>query len=249
MDEPPPTLDRYGKRAGAASALIHVTVIALLFSLPGVSPPVARAPARSWHLTRLVSPLLPSPSQDGASGGGNGSRAPLPASFGAVPPVADHTFAPPIPVARDPSFILTVEPTLTGPVELRLPNVDARDWGDPSALPGPPSPGTGCCTGIGTASAPASVPATAPDGAPAPAATAPSSCPAGAACRLPSRSTRSSPSIPKRRARPNSRAPWYSRSSSTSAASRPTSGFSTRLAWGSTRRPSKPSASGASAPA
>lgn len=139
---------RHGARAGAASLLIHATVIALLYALAGGSPPASPARQRPWRLIRLVLPV-PSPSLDPNRGGGNGSRAALPASFGAVPPVARNQFAPPIPVTGNPSFPLTVAPTLVGPAELRLPNVTAAMWGDPSAPPGPSSPGTGCCTGNG----------------------------------------------------------------------------------------------------
>ncbi len=140
---------RHGTRAGAVSVLIHASVIALLFALAGSSPQTAWPRQRRWHISHVLlrAPHLSTDSDP--SGGGVGMRAQLPASFGAVPPFAQLQLAPPIPRAGDTSFVLQVAPTLAGPAELQLPNVDARIWGDPSALPGPPSPGIGCCNSIG----------------------------------------------------------------------------------------------------
>ncbi len=142
--------NRHGKQAGAASVLIHVSAIALLFSLAGTGPTAVRESQqrRQWHVTRLILPALLRPS-DPDRGGGSGGGAMLRASFGEAAPVANQQFVPPIPAATRTSFTLLVEPTIVGPADIRFPDVGAPDWGDPSAAPGPPSPGTGCCDGNG----------------------------------------------------------------------------------------------------
>jgi TonB family protein len=139
---------RRGTQAGAASVVIHAVVIALLCLLAGGSPPRSPATQRPWRVTRLVLAPFPAPPSDG--GGGGGGRSPLPANRGQAPRFADHQFVPPSPLTDTSSFQLPMEPTLVGPPEVRLPQVGAAIWGDPTALPGPPSPGPGCCGGIGT---------------------------------------------------------------------------------------------------
>jgi len=139
---------RRGTQAGAVSVVIHAVVIALLCQLAGGSPPSSPARERPWRVTRLVLPLFSAPPSDG--GGGGGGRSPLPANLGQAPRFAHHQFVPPSPLTDTQSFRLLMEPTLVGPPEVRLPQVDAAIWGDPTALPGPPSPGPGCCGGIGT---------------------------------------------------------------------------------------------------
>jgi periplasmic protein TonB len=140
---------RHGTRAGAVSVLIHASVIALLFALAGSGPQGSLSKQRRWHISHVLLTAPHMSTDSDRSGGGGGMRAQLPASFGAVPPYAQRQFAPPIPIARDTSFVLQVAPTLVGPADLQLPNVDASMWGVPSAPPGPPSPGIGCCNSIG----------------------------------------------------------------------------------------------------
>jgi TonB family protein len=137
---------RHGTQAAAASVLIHVAVIGLLCVLAGGSPSQYPIRQRPWRLTRLVAPYLPLKPSEG--GGGGGGSSPLPANFGRPPHFARHQFVPPSPLTAT-EFKFLMEPTLVGP-PVRLPPVDASLWGDPTALPGPPSPGPGCCGGIGT---------------------------------------------------------------------------------------------------
>jgi hypothetical protein len=128
--------------------MIHAGIIALLSALSGGAPGPTPARRRPLHIAHvLLAPLLALEPSDGGGGGGN--RSPLPANFGAVPRFAQRQFVPPSPLAGERSFRLLMEPTLVGPSDLRAPSVDAVIWGDPAALPGPPSPGPGCCGGIG----------------------------------------------------------------------------------------------------
>ena len=138
---------RHRTQVGAASLLIHAGVIGLLCVLASGSPPVSPIRQRPEHFTRLVAPYLPRKPSEG--GGGGGGRSPLPATFGKTPRFARHQFVPPSPLTAT-EFKFLMEPTLVGPPDVHLPPVDASLWGDRTALPGPPSPGPGCCGGIGS---------------------------------------------------------------------------------------------------
>ena len=138
---------RHRTQVGAASLLIHAGVIGLLCALAGGSPSHSPIKQRPERLTRLVAPYLPLKPSDG--GGGGGARSPLPSSFGQAPPFAHTQLVPPSPRISPESYKLLMEPTLLGPPDVHMPPVDASLWGEPTALPGPPSPGPGCCSGIG----------------------------------------------------------------------------------------------------
>ena len=139
---------RHRTQVGAASVLIHAGVIGVLLALAGGSPPHSPIRQRLERFTRLVEPYLPLKPSDG--GGGGGGRSPLPSSFGQTPPFARTQFVAPSPRISPESYRLLMEPTLVGPPDVHLPQVDASLWGDRTALPGPPSPGPGCCSGIGS---------------------------------------------------------------------------------------------------
>jgi len=137
-----------GTQASMASLLIHAAAIALLYALAGGSPPPSQVKQHPSRFTRLgLPPFLAQEPNDG--GGGGGGRAVLPANQGLLPRFTDHQFVPPRPVPPNQSSMLPIEPTLIGPADVQLPKVHAGMWGDPSALPGPPSPGPGDGDGIG----------------------------------------------------------------------------------------------------
>jgi TonB family protein len=83
-------------------------------------------------------------------GGGGGDRSPLPASRGKLPKFALQQFTPPQQVIANPNAKLTMDPTLIGPPDLKMPNIDSNQWGDPLAKIGPPSNGPGSGGGIGS---------------------------------------------------------------------------------------------------
>ena len=83
-------------------------------------------------------------------GGGGGDRSPLPAARGKLPKFAPQQFTPPQQVIANPNAKLTMDPSLIGPPDLKLPNIDANQWGDPLAKIGPPSNGPGSGGGIGS---------------------------------------------------------------------------------------------------
>src|SRR5262249_43937030 len=82
-------------------------------------------------------------------GGGGGDRSPLQASRGRLPKFALQQFTPPQQVVENVSSKLMMDPTLIGPPDLKLPNVDLAQYGDPLAKIGPPSNGPGSGGGIG----------------------------------------------------------------------------------------------------
>jgi periplasmic protein TonB len=146
---------RYGKQASLTSVGIHVLVITLLFTL-GASKTVRTAVQKSVVLIDPgLAPYMPDlkpQDQTAQGGGGGGDRSPLPASKGKAPRFSPRQFVPPTQVRNNDNPKLLMEPTLVGPSDLKLPNVDSNMWGDPLAKVGPPSNGPGSGGGIGSGS-------------------------------------------------------------------------------------------------
>jgi protein TonB len=146
---------RYGKRAMPTSILIHVGVVALLFTL-GSNRTVRTAVQKSVVLIdpglAPYMPDLPPKPQIAQGGGGGGDHSPLPASKGQAPRFAARQFVPPAAVVNNANPKLLMEPTLVGPPDMKLPNVNMPVWGDPLAKAGPLSNGPGSGGGIGSGS-------------------------------------------------------------------------------------------------
>ncbi len=83
-------------------------------------------------------------------GGGGGDRSPLPAARGKLPKFALRQFTPPQQVVNNLNPKLSMDPTLIGPPDLKLPNVNMDQYGDPLAKIGPPSNGPGSGGGMGS---------------------------------------------------------------------------------------------------
>jgi periplasmic protein TonB len=137
-------------RSQAVSLLIHVGVITLLFAA-GSSRPAREATRKG---AALFAPVLLSPL---TGGGGGGDRSSLPPRQGRLPKASLKQYTPPAAVSNNSNPRLVEEPTIIAAEGVALPNVDAPQFGDPRALPGPPSNGggwgggigTGCCGGVG----------------------------------------------------------------------------------------------------
>ncbi len=147
---------RYGKQAGVSSTLIHVAVVALLFTVfssktvqQAVKTTVALVTPPD--LAAFVPDVKPKENKM-QGGGGGGDRSPLPASKGRAPRAAPRQFTPPMAVIPNPQPKLMMEPTLVMQADAKLPNVNMPVWGDPLAKVGPPSNGTGSGGGIGSGS-------------------------------------------------------------------------------------------------
>jgi len=152
---PPDIWRDYRMQAGSwvNSVLVHGIALALLI-LPYLLV---------WHPAKIVtkteaveiSPYLPMlPATHGkkaGGGGGGGDRSPTPASKGAVPKFSKMQLAPPMAVIPNLQAKLQVAPTLLGPPELKLPQMNSNmPWGDPNGVVGPASNGPGFGGGIGS---------------------------------------------------------------------------------------------------
>src|SRR5690242_2648938 len=88
--------------------------------------------------TDLAPPPIETKPQKMQGGGGGGDRSPLPAAKGRLPKFALKQFTPPQQVVQNLNPKLSMDPTLIGPPDLKLPNVNMDQYGDPLAKIGPP---------------------------------------------------------------------------------------------------------------
>lgn len=143
------------KKSGLVSLLIHAALmlaLLLISSIPRMQvPPRDSARIATTHL------YLP---RDLRRPAGGGSRAPLPATRGIAPKRIAKQFVAPVIAPRATPPLLAMAPALEAPPDMKLPDVEARQYGDPFAAYGPPSGGpggplgaggSGCC-GIGPGS-------------------------------------------------------------------------------------------------
>jgi TonB family protein len=146
---------RYGKQAGASSVALHIGFALVLFAI-GTNKTVQNAAKQA--VTLVAPDLAPymadmkPKAQVAQGGGGGGDHSLLPASKGQAPRFAPRQFVPPSAVVNNPNPKLLMEPTLVGPSDIKLPNVNMPVWGDPMAKVGPPSNGPGSGGGIGSGS-------------------------------------------------------------------------------------------------
>ncbi len=139
------------KRAFLSSFVIHVTVVALAFSL-ATNKDVQQSVAKAVTLIAPdIAPYIPQPRKQ-TGGGGGGARDPLPAPKGKLPRAAPRQFTPPTAVVTNPDPKLIMEPTIVVPPDVTLPQVSMAQFGDPLGRIGPPSSGTGSGGGIGSGS-------------------------------------------------------------------------------------------------
>ncbi len=151
--------ERDGKRAGKAgtmSLVIHGVLIVLLVTV-----------ASNRHVQQVVkqnvvpifapdiAPYMPEMKPQKVAmggGGGGGDRSPLPASKGKLPKMSPKQFTPPMVVVNNPQPKLIMEPTIVGPPDVKLPNVNMAGYGDTFGKVGLPSNGQGSGGGIGSGS-------------------------------------------------------------------------------------------------
>ena len=149
------TKNRQFSRVQAVSVLIHVVVIALVvlvpLLLPGwLSPPVTKASnTMVTPLDDTISPYLAkiSPSQQKAGGGG-GQHDQLPASKGRAPKFSWTQMA--RPMVRPPEHPqIAITPTILGNPNIKMPNLNLPNWGDPLGKTSNESMGQGRGNGLG----------------------------------------------------------------------------------------------------
>jgi len=132
--------------------VLAVTAMILPFALKNMLKPV-QIPKRPFELTRIFLPAdLPAAlGEKPQGGGGGGDGTPLPPSRGAIPRFARVQLAPPQVKVPNVAPLMTVQPTLLGMPELKLPEmVPNVQWGDPRGVMGPDSSGPGSRGGIGS---------------------------------------------------------------------------------------------------
>jgi periplasmic protein TonB len=139
-----------GRRAGAASFLIHVCVIALLFLL-GTNKVVQQAVKEQIELIapNLAPYKAPVKANEMHGGGGGGDRSPTPVSKGTLPKLANKQFVPPM-ISHVENPKLVMDPTLIIPPDANIPKVDSPNLGDPLSKSGLASNGFGSGGGMGS---------------------------------------------------------------------------------------------------
>jgi len=158
---PPPkdiwSRDENASKAQWLSALVHGLVVVVL-----AVPLVYQAATTTTEAkTKVVSvdmgdlspyiPKLPSGKDKSGGGGGGGERNPIQASRGHLPRFSlNPQLAPPTVVIQNPNPKLPVEPTVVVPPDIRVPQPNLPNMGDPLAAMVTQSSGPGTGGGIGT---------------------------------------------------------------------------------------------------
>jgi TonB family protein len=144
---------QYGrqKKSWVMSVALQSAVVVLVFT--AALAPTVRHQIMGPSVV-LVAPALPPdvPAVNArtSGGGGGGDRSPMPASLGRAPKFALRQFTPPMAVVANLDPKLIMEPTLIGPPDVQLPNVNLSQYGDPLGKIGPASNGPGSGGGIGS---------------------------------------------------------------------------------------------------
>jgi len=146
--------DELFPRAQALSLTMHA-LIAVLLAVPLIHRVTQEPiPVKADVQVIDISPYLPQlpPGKDKAGGGGGGGeRNPTPASKGKLPRFSMKQLSPPA-LVRNQDPKLAVEPTVIVPPEIRIPNPNIPNYGDPLAAMLTDSQGPGSGGGFGTGS-------------------------------------------------------------------------------------------------
>ncbi len=160
--KPIPVKDIWGfynnKKNGAlGSTVAHILLLVVVIGGTILAKRMVQRIVKPQEVVTLIEPgdippLPPSKTKVGGGGGG-GDRDKLQASKGKLPKLAMEQIVPPMVVVRNQNPKLTAEPTVVIPPQIKLAMNNLPNLGDPmSAVPGPPSNGTGSGGGIGSGS-------------------------------------------------------------------------------------------------
>ncbi len=147
----------YKKNGALGSTVVHVLALAVIIGGTILGRRMVEQITKPQEVTTLIAPddvppLPPSKTTVGGGGGG-GDRDKLQAAKGKLPKLAMEQITPPMQVVRNQDPKLPVEPTVVVPPQIKLAMNNMPNLGDPmSAIPGPPSNGTGSGGGIGSGS-------------------------------------------------------------------------------------------------
>lgn len=136
------------------SLLVHILAVTAIVLPYMVGRMLAPTKAKTETQVTDISPYLPnlppSPKKAGGGGGG-GDRSPTPASKGPIPKFSAMQITPPVAVITNPDPKMPAPPTLLGPPQIKLPQMQASiTFGDPQGVLGPASNGPGFGGGIGS---------------------------------------------------------------------------------------------------
>jgi periplasmic protein TonB len=141
-------------RMQVVSILVHGVAIALIVILPlllsgTISPPVTKASSPELATDITVSPykniLKPAAKK---AGGGGGAADNAPSTHGKAPKFSWTQIS--RPMVNPPKSDITVTPTILGNPDIKLPDNNANNWGDPLSSRNTGSMGNGHGNGIGS---------------------------------------------------------------------------------------------------
>ena len=147
----------YKKNGALGSTVVHILALGVIIGGTILGRRMVQQITKPQEVTTLIAPddvppLPPSKTAVGGGGGG-GDRDKLQAAKGKLPKLAMEQITPPMQVVRNQDPKLPVEPTVVVPPQIKLAMNNMPNLGDPmSAIPGPPSNGTGSGGGIGSGS-------------------------------------------------------------------------------------------------
>lgn len=156
--QPVPVKDIWGKDegrafSGFASILVHAGVIGLLLFL-GTNKKVQEVAKQTVTLIapnlEAYKPKLPPKQKAAGGGGGGGDRSPTPPAKGQLPKISPKQFTPPQQVIMNEHPKLPMEPTIDIQPDIKIPNNNLNQWGNPMDKMGMPSNGPGAGGGIGS---------------------------------------------------------------------------------------------------
>jgi periplasmic protein TonB len=159
---PPPkdiwSKDENASRAQWLSVLVHALIVLMLGVPLWHEITTMTTEAKTPELTSVdISDLsdyvtkLPKGNSKAGGGGGGGDRNPVPASKGRLPKASlNPQLAPPTVVIMNPNPKLPVQPTVFMPPEIKVPQPNLPNYGDPLAAMVTNSNGPGSGGGIGT---------------------------------------------------------------------------------------------------
>jgi protein TonB len=139
------------KRPFFMSVAFQTMVVACLFILGATKPgqQVVKKGVSVFLPVGFDNPSTPK-QQVMKGGGGGGDRSALPASFGKLPKASLRQFTPAVAVFNNTAPKLMMDPSIIGPPDMKLPQVDSDHYGDPFSHSGILSNGTGSGGGIGS---------------------------------------------------------------------------------------------------
>jgi TonB family protein len=147
--------DEFLPRAQAISMTVHalaavLVIVPIVHEVVNPEPVKAKPIVIAMDISPYLTKLPPADTKAGGGGGG-GERNPVPTTKGRLPRFSMQQLSPPS-LVRNPNPKLPVEPTVIVPPEIRVPNPNIDNYGDPLAKLITDSQGPGSGGGFGSGS-------------------------------------------------------------------------------------------------